>query len=78
MKTYYLLMKHGVPVDVCTMLNDALLRQKEWTTPGAPAEILAVAPVQLELDFDDEPTKPERKTCFGGCCLGPQCMNVPA
>lgn len=70
MKTYYLLMKHGVPVDVCTMLNDAQLRQKEWTTPGAPAEILPVTPVQLELDFDDEPTKPECNQLAASCACG--------
>lgn len=71
----YVLMKHGVPIQVTKYLNMALQAQTENETPGAPVTIIPVTPVaaapkrepvQLELplddpghDFDDLPTNPE-------------------
>lgn len=63
---YYIILHHGVPVDVKSDYPSAEQVRKERSTAKAEAVILPVytarAPTQMDFDFsDEEPTEPRMK-----------------
>lgn len=69
-RTMFVVMKSGVPIFVSHFLDLALKAQVENETTGSPCTIVPVTPtipapkkepvqMELDLDFDDEPTDPD-------------------
>lgn len=56
MRSYYVILSNGVPVDVTNYYEQAKVRVREWYSPGSPAEIVECTPLQTSFDFLDEET----------------------